>query len=316
MFLTRLAESRGLPSLDDLHKLWFLMQQEITAAGMVSKFPAAITHENGTQTHASVVRVGVFNAIDGDTFLQYLPETSALVQLNRQPSGHFRSQAETLYNATGGVLPMPIDPTGGTLLTALVNQPSFMERVSQAHMAGWLIIILGIIGILIVIERSVYLILIGRKIKAQLNSSKPDLNNPLGRILAVFNESKGDDAETLELRMEEAVLRERPIIEARLGFLKIISLIGVLLGLLGTVVGVMNTFQAMNLFGGGTLLIANGISGALVSIWLGLLVAVILLFCHGLLASRGEVLIQKLEEQIAGIIAARAPKITAARVAR
>ena len=219
-----------------------------------------------------------------------------------------------MYNATGGVLPMPIDPTGGTLLTALVNRPSFMERVSQAHMAGWLIIILGIIGILIVIERSVYLILIGRKIKAQLNSSKPDLNNPLGRILAVFNESKGDDAETLELRMEEAVLRERPIIEARLGFLKHHFLIGVLLGLLGTVAGVMNTFQAMNLFGGGSL-VSSGIARrwcppGWVSWWR------VLLFCHGLLTSRSGMLMHILEQQSASILAARAEKLAAMKAAK
>jgi biopolymer transport protein ExbB len=316
VFLARLAESRDLPSLDNLRKLWFLMQQEMTESGMVRKFPASVTREDGTQTHTSVVRIGVFNAISGDNYLQYFPETGALVELNRQPDGSIRSQAETFYNARSGVLPMPIDPTGGSLLAALVNQPSFMERISQAHTAGWLIMILGVIGLFIVIERAIYLTLIGRRIKAQMSSSKPDFNNPLGRILTAFNEARNDDVQTLELRMDEAFMKERPMIEARLGFLKIISLVAVLLGLLGTVAGVMNTFQAINLLGNSMPLVADGIAAALVSTWLGLLVAVTLLFCHGLLTTRGEALMQRLEQQVAGIIAVRSRKINPAKAVR
>lgn len=316
VFLARLAETRDLPSLDDLRKLWFLMQQEMTEEGKVAQFPANITLEDGTQIKTRVVRVGVFDAASGRNFLRYLPETGALVQLNRQPAGQFRSLAAALAGATTGIWPMAIDPTGGSLLATLVNQPTFWERLNQGQTAGWLIIILGLAGILIVIERAVYLFMAGRKFQAQLRSSKPDLGNPMGRIMTVLNEAKGDDTETLELRLDEALLKERPIIEARLGFLRMIAVIGILLGLLGTVVGVMNTFQAMNLFGGSTPLIANGISAALVSTWLGLLVAVVLLFCHGLLTSRGSALMGKLEEQAATFIAARAQKIAAAKVVK
>ncbi|HEV2212021.1 MAG TPA: MotA/TolQ/ExbB proton channel family protein, partial [Gammaproteobacteria bacterium] len=140
--------------------------------------------------------------------------------------------------------------------------------------------------------------------------------NPLGRILATFNESKADDAETLGLRLDETLMRERPVIEARLGLLKVLALVAVLLGLLGTIVGVMNTFQTMNLFGGSTGLVASGIAAALVPIWLGLFVAVVLLFFHGLFTTRSETLMHTLEEQAAAILAARAEKLAAVKVAK
>jgi len=316
VFLAKLAESRDLPSLEDLHKLWFLMQQEMTAEGQVAKFPATISHEDGSQEKADVVRVGVFDAVNGDAFLRYQPETGALVQFDRQPAGHWRSLASGLSNATSGVVPMAVDPSGGDLLRSLVGQPSFMENIASGHTSGWLIIVLGLIGLFIILVRGVYLFTIGRKITAQMSSSKPDLGNPLGRMLQVFNESKADDVETLGLRMDETLMRERPVIEAWLGLLRILALVAVLLGLLGTVAGVMNTFQAMNLFGSSGALVASGIASALVPTWLGLLVAVFLLFFHGLLTTRSEYLLHLLEEQSSAILAARAEKLAAAKAAR
>ena len=316
VFLARLAESRDLPSLDDLRKLWFLMQQEMVAEGQVAKFPATVTHEDGSQEKVSVVRVGVFTAVNGDSFLRYLPETGALVQPDRQPAGHWRSLASDLSAATTGVLPMAVDASGGDLLRGLTGQATFMERVAQGHTVGWLIVVLGLTGFLIILERGAYLFMIGNKINAQMNSSKADLSNPLGRILTVFNESKADDAETLGLRLDESLLRERPVIEARLGLLRILALVAVVLGLLGTVAGVMNTFQAMNLFGTGGSLVSSGIATALVPTWLGLMVATVLLFCHGLLTSRSGMLMHTLEQQSASILAARAEKLAAMKAAK
>ena len=313
VFLAKLAESSDLPTPDDLHKLWFLMQQELTAEGQVSKFSATVSHEDGSSEQASVVRVGVFTAVNGNNFLRYVPETGALVQPDRQPDSHWRDLANGLSNASSGVQAMAVDPSGGDLLRSLANQPSFMERVAQGHTSGWIIIVLGFVGLLIILERGAYLIVVGGKIKAQMGSSKADLGNPLGRILSVFNESKADDADTLGLRLDETLLRERPVIEARLGLLRILALVAVLLGILGTIAGVMNTFQTMNLFGSGGTQVATGIGSALVPTWLGLLVAVILLFFHGMLTARSGQLMHMLEEQSAAILAARAEKLAAAK---
>ena len=316
VFLAKLAESRNLPSLEDIRKLWFLMQQEMTEEGKVTKFAATITHEDGAQEKVNVVRVGEFAAVNGNSFLRYVPETGALVQPDRQPGGHFRGLAGDLSAAGSGTLPMAVDPTGGELLRTLVNQPSTMEQVAQGHTVGWIILVFGLAGLLIIVERGLYLLSMGNKIKVQMSSSKPDLNNPLGRILTTFNESKSDDTETLGLRLDETLMRERPVIEARLGLLRVLALVAVLLGLLGTIVGVMNTFQTMNLFGSGAALVANGIAAALVPLWLGLLVATTLLFFHGLLTARSEALVHTLEEQSAGILAARAEKLSAMKGAK
>jgi len=313
VFLAKLAESSDLPTPDDLHKLWFLMQQELTAEGQVAKFSATVAHEDGSSEQAGVVRVGVFTAVNGNNFLRYVPETGALVQPDRQPDSHWRDLAGGLSNASSGVQAMAVDPSGGDLLRSLANQPTFMERVAQGHTTGWIIIVLGLVGLLIILERGAYLVLVGGKIKTQMGSSKADLGNPLGRILSVFNESKADDADTLGLRLDETLLRERPVIEARLGLLRILALVAVLLGILGTVAGVMNTFQTMNLFGSSGAQVAAGIGSALVPTWLGLLVAVILLFFHGMLTARSGQLMHTLEEQSASILAARAEKLAAAK---
>jgi biopolymer transport protein ExbB len=313
VFLAKLAESSDLPTPDDLHKLWFLMQQELTAEGQVAKFGATVSHEDGSSEQAGVVRVGVFSAVNGNNFLRYVPETGALVQPDRQPDSHWRDLAGSLSGASSGVQAMAVDPSGGDLLRSLANQPSFMERVAQGHTTGWIIIVLGFVGLLIILERGAYLVLVGGKIKNQMGSSKADLGNPLGRILSVFNESKADDADTLGLRLDETLLRERPVIEARLGLLRILALVAVILGILGTVAGVMNTFQTMNLFGSGGTQVATGIGSALVPTWLGLLVAVILLFFHGILTARSGQLMHTLEEQSASILAARAEKLAAAK---
>jgi biopolymer transport protein ExbB len=315
VFLAKLAESNDLPTPDDLQKLWFLMQQELTAEGQVAKFPSDVSHEDGSTEKATVVRVGVFTAVNGNSFLRYVPETGALVQPDRQPDGHWRSLAANLANATSGVQAMAVDPSGGDLLRSLANQPSFMERIAQGHTTGWIIIVLGFVGLLIILERGAYLFSVGGKIKRQMGTSKPDLGNPLGRILSVFNESKADDADTLGLRLDETLLRERPVIATRLGLLRILALVSVLLGILGTVAGVMNTFQVMNLFGSGGTQVATGIGSALVPVWLGLLVATVLLFFHGLLNARSEELMHMLEEQSASILAARAEKLAAAKAA-
>jgi biopolymer transport protein ExbB len=313
VFLAKLAESGDLPTPDDLHKLWFLMQQELTAEGQVAKFSGTVSHEDGSSETVPLVRVGVFTAVNGNSFLRYVPETGALVQPERQPDSHWRGLAGNLSNASGGVQAMAVDPSGGDLLRSLASQPSFGERVAQGHTTGWIIIVLGFIGLLIILERGAYLYLVGGKIKAQMGSSKADLGNPLGRILSVFNESKADDADTLGLRLDETLLRERPVIEARLGLLRILALVAVLLGILGTVAGVMNTFQTMNLFGSGAIQVATGIGSALVPTWLGLLVATILLFFHGMMTARSEQLIHMLEEQSAAILAARAEKLAATK---
>ena len=117
------------------------------------------------------------------------------------------------------------------------------------------------------------------------------------------------DTETLELKLSESILREVPKLQSRLTIIKIISVVAPLIGLLGTVTGMINTFQAITLFGtGDPKLMAGGISQALVTTVLGLVVAIPMVFISTLLKTRSKGIINILQQQSAGIIANRSEK--------
>jgi biopolymer transport protein ExbB len=122
--------------------------------------------------------------------------------------------------------------------------------------------------------------------------------------MSVYTDNKDIDIETLELKLDEAILRESAPLETGLNFIKVLYVVAPLLGLLGTVVGMIATFQMITLFGtGDPRMMAGGISTALVTTVLGLVVAIPLTLLHAFLQGKSKALIQILEEQAAGIIA-------------
>jgi biopolymer transport protein ExbB len=305
----RLAQVRGVPSMDELNDLRALLTEEMIRSGNVARFNATVTRPDGTQAEEELVRIGVFNLISGDRFFNYLPETQTILELARQPQARFRSMAENLFNASPNTtVAAAVDPGRGSLLALLIQEPSLGERIDQGGLVGYVIIALGIVGLLIALVRWLYLGAAGARIRGQLKSAdQPNEKNPLGRILKVYDDNRDVDTETLELKLDEAILREVPKLETWQGAIKVIAAVAPLLGLLGTVTGMIVTFQAITLFGtGDPKLMAGGISQALVTTVLGLTVAIPLVLLHSVVASRSKALIEVLEEQSAGIIAKQA----------
>ena len=289
--------------------MWFALQQEMTESGRVVTFDApVVTAAGGTQTRP-VTRVGVFTATSNGEYLNYVPESGQLQVLPRQPGGAAQAMAREFESTRSGTSRMIVDPTRGSLLALLVERPSLVERVRQGKEVGYVIIALGILGALLAIYQWIYLMLVGGKMRGQLKRiDQPADNNPLGRVLAMVDApgAQNDDLETLELKLDEAVIRETPKLERMLGLLKLLAGVAPLLGLLGTVTGMIATFQSITLFGtGDPKLMAGGISQALVTTVLGLVVAIPLLFLHSLLSGRSRSLIRILDEQAAGLIARR-----------
>ncbi|MGD8637210.1 MAG: MotA/TolQ/ExbB proton channel family protein, partial [Gammaproteobacteria bacterium] len=207
----------------------------------------------------------------------------------------------------GEVVGTAVDPSRGSLLGLLIQAPSLRERIDQGGVVGYVIIVLGVIGLLIAVWRLLYLSGVGAGIRKQLKSETPNEKNPLGRILKVYDDNVDTDTETLELKLDEAILREAPNLEKWQGGIKVLAAVAPLLGLLGTVTGMIATFQAITLFGtGDPKLMAGGISQALVTTVLGLCVAIPLVLLHSWVAGRSRGLIEILEEQTAGIIARKA----------
>ena len=292
-----------------MKNLLVILLEEMTKSGNVERFDSEVILPGGSISDAEIVRVGVFNAITEDYFLKFIPETQSLQVLARQPAGRFRSMADDLFELEEGFTAMAVDPSKGQLLGLLIQTPGIGERINQGGFVGYLIILIGLLGVAMSLWRMKYLKDEGDAINRQLKSSEPSNDNSLGRILSIYKENQGIDPETLELKVDEAILREVPQLEKYHSIIKVFAAVAPLMGLLGTVVGMIVTFQALTLFGtGDPKLMAGGISQALVTTMLGLIVAIPLVFLHSVLTSWSTSLIEILEEQSAGLIAKNAGK--------
>ncbi|MDH3646713.1 MAG: MotA/TolQ/ExbB proton channel family protein [Gammaproteobacteria bacterium] len=307
--LVRLAETGNVPSPEELHEFHVLLLQEMTQSGKVTRFNTEIVNAAGAPVAAEIVRVGMFNLVLDDKFLRYEVNNGTIQELARQPAARYRRDAQTLYSVTTGVTAMAVDPTGGQLLGLLIQTPDALERIAQGGRVGYVIVMLGLLGLLIGVYRVLYLSATGTRISKQLKSDTPNSGNALGRILNVYVANKGVDTETLGLKLDEAIMKETPGLEKWQVALKVIAAVAPLLGLLGTVIGMIETFQQISLFGtGDPRLMADGISKALVTTMLGLLVAIPMVLLHSLVAGRSKHLIEILEEQSAAIIARQAER--------
>ncbi|MDF1583456.1 MAG: MotA/TolQ/ExbB proton channel family protein [Methyloprofundus sp.] len=307
--LDNIANSKALPTIEQLESLWFTLQHEMTETGKVVRFKRTIETANGNSEETEVIRVGAFNALAKGEYLRFSPETKMLVTLARQPESKYLDLAAPFSQAAKGQMPVAIDPTRGVLLSMLIQTPNTQERIDQGGVIGYIILALGGLGLIYALLRLIVLIGTGSKIQKQINNPVASHDNPLGRILNATEQSSAQDIETLELVLDEAITREVPALEKGLSLIKLLAAVAPLLGLLGTVTGMIATFQSISLFGtGDPKLMANGISQALVTTMLGLSVAMPLLFIHNLLASRSRTLVQILDEQSAGIMSRRAGK--------
>ena len=309
-FLTALVEKLGtgyeLPSIEEMERLWWELQREMTESAKVVRFNTDVISLAGERASTEVVRVGLFNIVTDGKYLTYTPETGNVTELGRQPEqGRYTNSTEDILGAEQGeVIRFGLDPTLGGVLNSLVGRPNLMERIQQGALVGYLIIALGVIGLLISLERLVTLTLASRKVTAQLRSQTPSSDNALGRVLAVYHDNKDVDTETLELKLGEAIFKETPKLNRALLFIQIISVVAPLMGLLGTVTGMIKTFQAITLYGtGDPKLMAGGISQALVTTVLGLSVAIPMVLLHTVVSGRSRRIVQILQEQSTGIVA-------------
>lgn len=307
--IAKMSGTDQLPQIEEIEKVWYEMLNEITQQGVVSRFTADVATPSGEIAQREVVRVGAFNIIDVDgNYLTYGNEK--LAELPRQPGSGAVAAAAALADATSGLSQFGIDPTGptgGSFLAAIIDTPTLEERWHQGGYVGYAITAVGVFAFLLAIIRVIMLTLMGAAVNSQLKSGEAKANNPLGRVLLVSQENPNIDTETLELKMAEAVLRETPKLEAGLTLLKIIAAVAPLMGLLGTVTGMIITFQAITIFGAGDpKAMAGGISSALITTVLGLLVAIPTVLLHTVVNGRAQKIIQILNERATGIVAERA----------
>jgi len=303
--INKTSSGTQLPSIEEIERLWYEVQREMTEQGRVVTFTRPVKLNDGSEVDVPVTRIGVFNlAMDGK-YLKF--EQGLVAELDSQPQSRFTESTTGLQAATSGFAAFGLDPSRGSILALLIQTPGLEERIEQGGTIGNLILAVGAIGFLLFLERVIFLFIAGSKVKAQIRSETVNENNPLGRVLAVHEANKNVDVETLELKIDEAILKEMPALERFLTMIKLISAIAPLMGLLGTVTGMIETFQAMTLFGtGDPQVMAGGISAALMTTVLGICVALPMLFLHSMVNGMSQKVVHTIEEQSAGIIAVHA----------
>ncbi|MBV8062681.1 MAG: DUF3450 family protein, partial [Nevskia sp.] len=303
--LDTLADPNTMPSPKQLEDFWFTLQQEMTENGKVARFDAEVTGTDGQPARMQVTRVGPFVAFAGGRYLVVQPG-ARLEVAERQTLD--TGLARSFESAGSSWAPVPVDPTHGVLLKLAAERPTLLERIAQGKLVGYVIIVVGVVGAALALFQLWYLLAVGRRISRQLkNLDAPSTDNPLGRVLSCLKDDTAvHDPEVLETRISEAVLRETPSLERFQPFLRMVVAAGPLLGLLGTVTGMIITFQVITEIGAGDpKVMAGGISQAMISTVLGLLIAIPILFINSVLAARSRVLVQILDEQSAGMLAAR-----------
>ena len=302
-FLADLAERKALPSVPELEKLWFTLLNEIYESGKVVSFDSPVLDTSGEAENQKVLRIGQFNAISSKKYLRFIPEQQVLEYLESNPPSTRSSLRALSKLESDGYAEFAIDPTRGSLLSLILQNPGFFERINQGGFVGYLILLILLLGLTMSGLRFKFLRDEKISIDSELSSGDLKSGSPLYEINEIISDSSLDQ-EKLENKIEAVLSNVEPVYEKNLSTVKLLAAVAPLLGLLGTVIGMIETFQAITLFGtGDPKLMADGISQALVTTMLGLITAVPLLFMHNQLDTRSREIIQIIEEQAIGRIA-------------
>ena len=301
---SKLAGASNIPEISEIEQLWAMLQQEVVESGKVTRFNHLVTRADGTEEEMEVVRVGSFNLASDSGYLK-LNDNGSISELLRQPDGKYLGTTGDMMSAgPAEAVPFGIDVTRGGILELLIESPTIKDRIEQGGIVGYCIIALGIIGLIIAFLRFMALSTADRKVKAQLKSDSASTDNPLGRVLAAYESNRGADTETIELKLSEAALKEMPNLTKGLLFIKVTAAVAPLMGLLGTVTGMIKTFQVITLYGAGDpKMMAGGISQALMTTVLGLCVAIPMVLLHTVVSGKSRKIVNILQSQSAGLVA-------------
>jgi len=302
-FLETLSQGKQLPGIDKIKQFWLIYFNELVKSGEISTYEADVINIDGSIAVEKITRLGLFSAYSDNEYIRFDTLQGKMSELLRQPSAK-EVDMIAKFDSSTAITPIVIDPTRGVLFSMLKERATILERVDMGGVIGYIILTLGALILLFALFRLVVLTSMEIKISKEQKATTHSSSNPLGRILLSFDNNKNSDIDTIESKMDTAVLKELPSIVSGLSLIKLVAAVAPLLGLLGTVTGMIETFQAITLFGSGDAkLMASGISQALMTTVLGLVVAIPTLFIHSLLHSRSKRIMEVLTQQSSALIA-------------
>ncbi|MBD1555733.1 flagellar motor protein MotA [Vibrio sp. S9_S30] len=310
ILVERVISTDALPSLKMLEDLWLSASFKIQASGQLSKITVPFVKGDGSYSEQAAIRIGDMALISELSYLQWDSSNQFATAYQVLPKG-----ASTITDVVAGA-DILLDPTRGLLLEQYANQPTLTQRIEQGGVVGKIIIALLVAGLLIALFRGTVLLITQARISQQLKKPEQPGNNPMGRILQAFDNDKQQSIDAIELRLLERILDEQHGLEKGLSMLKLMAALAPMLGLLGTVTGMIETFQVITQFGNSDpKVMAGGISMALVTTVMGLVAAMPLLLAHNFLSSRAEAIKGTLEKQGVSIVAQRAESEKMAKAA-
>ncbi|MBY7828339.1 MotA/TolQ/ExbB proton channel family protein [Vibrio fluvialis] len=303
-----IVAAKSLPSMKQLIGLWHAMDEQIHASGEISTHDIAFIDGEGRTQTTSATRIGALGLVTEQGYVNWNNARKDAIAYQKQPdNGPTSSSLASIEQ--GDTAAVVLDPSRGTLLEQLAQAPTLQQRLEAGGVIGKIILVLLAVGLIIGVYRGIVLAIARQKIQAQLKTPNQPGNNPLGRILSVYNKEQNRSVEALELRLLEAVVDEQTGLEKGLSMLKLLAALAPMLGLLGTVTGMIETFQVITQFGNGDpKVMAGGISMALVTTVLGLVAAMPLLLAHNILSTQAENIRNILEKQGIGLVAEEAER--------
>ena len=288
------AADQAVPQFSDLQNLWFLLLQEMSANAQNQRFLSPVINSQGQVEETEVMRLGALVAFNQQgQYLSFNAQSKMLQVLPGQKSA-LVSQAQQFYSGQSSSI--VVDHRKGELLLQLNQAPSVEQRLHQGGTVGYIILALGGLGLLLGAWRVLYMARVSLQIKRQQTSTASSDTNPLGRVLSCA--AKATTVQRAELLLDEAMLKELPALQRGHSAVKLLASIAPLLGLLGTVTGMIETFQSITLVGASDpKLMAGGISQALITTVMGLCVAIPLLFCHSYISGESKAIVQRIQQQ-------------------
>ncbi len=313
--LNAYLSGRRIFDLDDMEALLTMYFNDIEAGKQNVRYQGAILDRSGEDKTADIIRFGHMGALfahgDGNGFLTFSPGSNRLL-MSSEP-GFFTARAITsFYNGEKDVT--PIDISGGVAISQLSRKETLKDRLTSGGVLVIPILLVGLAAIIIALERLFFL----SKVRANtdalmtrvtqlvfqgnfdkaLETTTPHKNRPTGKVLMAGLTHKDEKQEVIESVMSEAILTQVPRLERFIGALKVLAAVAPLLGLLGTVTGMINTFQVITTHGtGDPRLMAGGISEAMVTTQVGLAVAIPIMMAASFLGGRVKNLARDMEEK-------------------
>ncbi len=331
--ISPLLDTGYFPDIDDISGMAAVFVDEIRRGGQVTLHEGVFVGRDGLETTGRIFQVGKFTTVyqtEAETgFLTWSPDGRRLFALAELPPRNI-TRAMNKYLA-GESDEMPVDISGGAALRQLTHQASLVDQIRQGGPIVWPILLIGVAALLLVIYKVIFM----NRIHGNTDRMMGEVNElaaqgdwaacdrivaedrgragAVARVISAGLAARDEERETLESVLQEAILHELPTVQQGLAMLAVLGAVAPLLGLLGTVTGMIDTFRVITLFGtSDPKLMSGGISEALVTTEIGLAVAIPIMLCHTYLSRRSDHLIGDMEEkavQLTNIIRKRHLKL-------